>query len=54
MVEKVLDFDLFKSNSIKFSEYINTFSIVSSVFSISSNIELIKWIKSINKQFYYF
>ena len=48
---KGLDFDLFKKNSIKFSKYINTFSIVSSVFSISSNIELIKWIKSINKQF---
>lgn len=48
---KGLDFDLFKSNSIKFSEYINTYSIVSSVYSITSNIELIKWIKSMNKSF---
>ena len=48
---KGLNFDLFKENSIRFSEYIDTFSLVSSIYSISSNIDLIKWIKSINKTF---
>lgn len=48
---KGLDFALFSQNSIKFSKYIQTFSLVSSVYSISSNIELIKWIKSVNKTF---
>jgi organic radical activating enzyme len=48
---KGLDFSLFKANSLKFSQYIKTFSLVSSVYSITSNIELIKWIKSIDKSF---
>lgn len=48
---KGLDFELFKKNSVRFSKYINTFSLVSSIYSISTNIELIKWIKSINKTF---
>ena len=48
---KGLNMDLFKSNSEKFSKYISTYSLVSSVYSITSNIELIKWIKSINKTF---
>jgi organic radical activating enzyme len=48
---KGLDINLFKENSIKFSKYIQTFSLVSSVYSISSNIELILWIKSLGKSF---
>ena len=48
---KGLNFDLFKENSLRFSEYIDTFSLVSSIYSISSNIDLIKWIKSIDKTF---
>jgi hypothetical protein len=48
---KGLSMNLFKSNSEKFLKYISTFSLVSSVYSITSNIELIKWIKSINKTF---
>jgi len=48
---KGLDIELFKKNSIKFSKYITTFSIVSSIYSITSNIELIKWIKSLDKSF---
>jgi organic radical activating enzyme len=48
---KGLDLDLFKKNSIKFSKYINTYSLVSSVYSITSNLELITWLKSINKSF---
>lgn len=48
---KGLDFELFKENSLRFSEYITTYSLVSSVYSISSNIELIKWIKLQGKTF---
>lgn len=48
---KGLDFALFSKNSIKFSKYISTYSLVSSIYSITSNIELIKWIKSLNKSF---
>ena len=48
---KGLDLELFKHNSIKFSDYIVTYSIVSSIYSISTNLELIKWIKSIGKSF---
>ena len=44
---KGLDIELFKNNSLKFSNYITTFSIVSSVYSINTNIDLIKWIKTI-------
>ena len=46
-----LDFKLFTENSHKFTNYINTYSIVSSVYSISSNLQLFKWIKSMNKAF---
>jgi len=48
---KGLDLELFKYNSIKFSDYIVTYSVVSSIYSISTNLELIKWIKSIGKSF---
>ena len=48
---KGLNIDLFKSNSVKFSDYITTFSIVSSIYSIETNIDLIRWIKSLNKSF---
>lgn len=48
---KGLDIELFKNNSLKFSKYITTYSLVSSIYSISSNLDLIKWIKSINKSF---
>ena len=48
---KGLDFDLFTKNAKKYSKYIKTFSLVSSVYSISSNLELIKWIKSLDKTF---
>ena len=48
---KGLNIDLFKSNSVKFSDYISTFSIVSSIYSIGTNIDLIKWIKSLDKSF---
>lgn len=48
---KGLNMNLFKQNSKRFSDYIKTYSLVSSVYSITSNIELIKWIKSINKSF---
>jgi organic radical activating enzyme len=48
---KGLDINLFKENSLKYSKYITTFSIVSSIYSITSNMELIRWIKSIGKTF---
>lgn len=48
---KGLDLELFKQNSLRFSKYINTFSLVGSIYSISSNIDLIKWIKSLDKTF---
>lgn len=48
---KGLDFNLFNQNAIRFSKYIKTFSLVSSVYSISSNLDLIKWIKTLNKTF---
>jgi len=48
---KGLDIELFKNNSLKFSNYITTFSIVSSIYSINTNIDLIKWIKTLNKSF---
>ena len=48
---KGLDFDLFTKNAKKYSKYIKTFSLVSNVYSISSNLELIKWIKSLDKTF---
>lgn len=48
---KGLDLELFKQNSILFSKYIDTYSIVSNIYSISSNLDLIRWIKSLNKSF---
>ena len=48
---KGLDIELFKKNAERFSKYIKTFSLVSSIYSITSNLELIKWIKSNNKSF---
>ena len=48
---KGLDLSKFIYNSNKFSKYIKTYSIVSSVYSITSNIELIQWIKSQDKSF---
>lgn len=48
---KGLEWSLFESNVKRFLPYISTFSIVSSVYSISSNCDLIKWIKSLNKNF---
>jgi len=48
---KGLNIDLFKANVKKFSTYISTFSLVSSIYSISSNLDLIKWIKSEGKNF---
>lgn len=48
---KGLDIELFKKNSLKFSKYITTFSLVSNIYSITSNLELIEWIKSMDKDF---
>lgn len=48
---KGLDWELFESNVYRFLPFISTFSIVNSVYSISSNHELISWIKSLNKTF---
>ncbi len=48
---KGLDISLFKKNASKYSKYIKTYSLVSSVYSITSNLELIKWIKSTKKSF---
>lgn len=49
---KGLDIVLFKKNAERFSKYITNFSLVSSIYSISSNIELILWIKSMKKSFH--
>jgi hypothetical protein len=51
MVEKVLISNFLRIIVLKFSKYITTFSIVSSIYSITSNIDLIKWIKTLNKTF---
>jgi organic radical activating enzyme len=48
---KGLDIVLFKKNAERFSKYIKTYSLVSNVYSITSNLELIKWIKTTNKSF---
>ena len=48
---KGLNWKLFESNVLRFLPYISTFSIVSSIYSISSNHILIEWIKSLNKTF---
>ena len=48
---KGLDWSLFVSNSKRFEKYISSFSIVSNIFSITSNMDLIKWIKRNNKNF---
>ena len=48
---KGLDINLFKKNSERFSKYITSYSLVSSVYSITSNLELIKWIKTNKKSF---
>ena len=48
---KGLEWSLFESNVKRFLPYISTFSIVSSVYSISSNFDLLKWIKKLGKDF---
>lgn len=48
---KGLDIELFKKNAERFSKYITSYSLVSSIYSITSNIELIKWIKIHKKSF---
>ena len=49
---KGLSWEVFEKNSLMFSKYINTFSLVNNIFSVSSIPELIKWIKEQNKTFY--
>ena len=46
---KGLDWDLFCKNVDRFNKYITTFSMVSSVYTITSNLQTIKWLKSLNK-----
>ena len=46
---KGLNWKLFESNVLRFLPYISTFSIVSSIYSISSNHILIEWIKKTYK-----
>lgn len=48
---KGLDWKLFETNCKKFQKYITSFSMVSNVYSITSNLETIKFIKSIGKSF---
>ncbi len=48
---KGLEWSLFEANVLRFLPYISTFSIVGNIYSISSNCELVKWIKSLNKTF---
>ncbi len=48
---KGLEWSLFEANVYKFLPYISTFSVVGNIYSISSNCELVKWIKSLNKDF---
>ena len=47
-----LNWELFQENAKRFNEYITTLSITSNIFSITSQIELIKWIKAQNKNFF--
>lgn len=49
---KGLDWELFNENSKKFSEYISSYSIVSSIYSITSIPELLLWVKEQNKTFF--
>jgi len=49
---KGLNWDLFQKNATKFSKYISNFSIVNNIFSVSSNPDLIRWVKKQNKTFY--
>ena len=48
---KGLDWSLFEKNVDRFSKYISDFSLVSSIYSITSNLDLILWIKSKGKSF---
>jgi len=49
---KGLDWDLFNKNSKKFDQYISSYSIVSSIYSITSIPELLLWVKEQNKTFF--
>jgi MoaA/NifB/PqqE/SkfB family radical SAM enzyme len=49
---KGLVWELFETNSKKFSSYINTYSIVNNIYSVSSIPDLIKWVKDQGKSFY--
>lgn len=49
---KGLEWDLFVKNAELFSDYIQSYSMVSNIYSITSNLELIKWVKSMNKDFF--
>ena len=48
---KGLDWELFNENSKKFNKYISSYSIVSSIYSITSIPELLLWVKENNKTF---
>jgi len=49
---KGLEWDLFCKNVDRFDKYITTFSMLSNVYTITSNLETIKYLKSLNKNFH--
>lgn len=49
---KGLNWSLFNDNSKKFNQYISSYSIVSSIYSITSIPELLLWVKKQNKTFF--